>query len=225
MLFSEKVIHFTQNLQTPELPLPPDFEWLFPYSQPETLRCLTAFYQKYYADPGGRHFIFGINPGRFGAGQTGVPFTDPLRLATDCGIENSFPKKAELSADFVWRFIRAFGGMEIFARSFYISSVSPLGFVRHGVNINYYDDRSLARRIEPFVLWNLRTQLAFGTLGDTAICLGEGQNYAYLKKLNERAKFFRQIIPLPHPRWVMQYRRKRVDEFVERYVQTLRQLL
>lgn len=225
MSFARKVIEFTQNLRIPEVALPPDFEWLFPYNQEETMRCLSAFYEKYYADEQGRHFIFGINPGRFGAGLTGVPFTDPLRLEQFCGIENSFPKKPELSADFVWRFIQAYGGVEAFTRSFYITSLSPLGFIRHGVNINYYDDRDLIRSVEPFIVWNLRTQLEFGKLGDTAICLGEGQNYAFFKKLNDREGFFREIIPLPHPRWVMQYRRKRVDEFVERYVAALGSVL
>lgn len=225
MSFARKVIEFTQNLRIPEVALPPDFEWLFPYDQEETMRCLSAFYEKYYADEQGRHFIFGINPGRFGAGLTGVPFTDPLRLEEFCGIENSFPKKPELSADFVWRFIQAYGGVEAFTRSFYITSLSPLGFIRHGVNINYYDDRDLIRSVEPFIVWNLRTQLEFGKLGDTAICLGEGKNYAFFKKLNDREGFFREIIPLPHPRWVMQYRRKRVDEFVDRYVAALGSVL
>lgn len=223
MNFAERVIHFTQNLRVPDLALPPGFEWIFPYDQPETMRCLSTFYRKFYATGDApRRFIFGINPGRFGAGLTGVPFTDPLRLAADCGIENSFAKKQELSADFVWRFIRAFGGARAFAENFYITSLVPLGFLRDGKNINYYDDRSLARAVEPFVAWNIRTQLDFGGQRDVAICLGEGQNFAFFKKLNDREGFFREIVPLPHPRWVMQYRRKRVDEFVERYVQTLR---
>lgn len=225
MSFGQKVIQFTQNLRIPELELPPGFEWLFPYGQPETMRCLSEFYQKYYSDQRGRHFVFGINPGRFGAGQTGVPFTDPLRLETECGIQNSFPKKAELSADFVWRFIRAFGGADVFTQSFYITSLSPLGFIRNGLNINYYDDKNLIKNVDAFITWNIRTQLEFGMLGKTAICFGEGQNFAFFSKLNQRERFFENIIPLPHPRWVMQYRRKKVDEFVERYVSTLHSVL
>ncbi|MFN4253823.1 MAG: uracil-DNA glycosylase family protein [Saprospiraceae bacterium] len=222
MNFAERVIHFTQNLRIPDLALPPGFEWIFPYDQAETMRCLSTFYRKFYAEgEAPRRFVFGINPGRFGAGLTGVPFTDPLRLATDCGIENSFAKKQELSADFVWRVIRALGGAGAFARRFYITSLVPLGFVKDGKNINYYDDRALARAVEPFVGWNIRTQLDMGGLRDVAICLGEGQNFAFFKKLNAREGFFRDIVPLPHPRWVMQYRRKQVDEFVEKYVRTL----
>ena len=223
MNFAERVLEFTQNLRVPDLALPPGFEWIFPYGQAETMRCLSTFYRKYYAEGAEpRRFIFGINPGRFGAGLTGVPFTDPLRLAADCGIENSFAKKQELSADFVWRVIRAMGGPAAFARQFYITSLVPLGFVRDGKNINYYDDRALAKAVEPFVAWNIRTQLDMGGLRDVAACLGEGQNFAFFKKLNAREGFFRDILPLPHPRWVMQYRRKRVDEFVETYVRTLR---
>ena len=99
---------------------------------------------------------------------------------------------------------------------------SPLGFVKDGKNINYYDDRQLQKSAEPFIVWNIRTQLDFGANRDAAICLGEGQNFAFFQKLNAAQGFFKEIIPLPHPRWVMQYRRKRVDEFVERYVAALR---
>ena len=36
--------------------------------------------------------IFGINPGRFGAVLPGIPFTDPIRLKKECGIDNHLPK-------------------------------------------------------------------------------------------------------------------------------------
>lgn len=185
------------------------------------MQALTAFYRQYYSDGQQRFFLFGINPGRFGAGITGVPFTDPVRLETECGIANDFPKKAELSAQFVWMFINAYGGPEAFCRQFYITSLSPLGFVKDGININYYDDRGLLQATEPFIIWNIRTQLDFGARREAAICIGEGQNYKVFKKLNDKHGFFGEIIPHPHPRWVMQYRRKRVDEFVEKYRSSL----
>ena len=222
MTFAEQVIVFTRALRPPDIALPTGFEWLFPYDNAETMRSLTIFYEKYYADNQPRSFIFGINPGRFGAGLTGVPFTDPIRLANLCGIENDFQKKPELSSIFVWQFIETYGGATAFCRDFYITSLSPLGFVKDGKNINYYDDRQLQKSAEPFIVWNIRTQLDFGANRDAAICLGEGQNFAFFQKLNAAQGFFKEIIPLPHPRWVMQYRRKRVDEFVERYVAALR---
>ncbi len=222
MSFSHQVISFTRSLRVPDIELPTGFEWLFPYDQPETMQALTAFYEKYYADLQPRTFMFGINPGRFGAGITGVPFTDPIRLESECGIENTFQKKAELSSIFVWEFIRAYGGVEAFCHDFYITSLSPLGFVKDGKNINYYDDRTLQKTVEPFVVWNIRTQLEFGANRDTALCMGEGQNFAFFQKINAAHGFFREIIPLPHPRWVMQYRRKTMQAFVERYVENLR---
>lgn len=224
MTFAEQVIAFTRALRPPDIALPPGFEWLFPYDEPETMRTLTTFYEKYYADNQPRNFIFGINPGRFGAGLTGVPFTDPIRLESECGIENGFPKKPELSSIFVWQFINAYGGAATFCRDFYITSLSPLGFVKGGKNINYYDDRQLQKAAEPFVAWNIRTQLDFGANREVAVCLGEGQNFAFFTKLNAAHSFFKEIIPLPHPRWVMQYRRKKVEEFVGRYVGALQEV-
>ncbi len=225
MTFADQVIAFTRSLRPPDIPLPAGFAWLFPYDEPATVSALTAFYQKYYADAGPRVFVFGINPGRFGAGVTGVPFTDPIRLETECGIANDFAKKAELSSQFIWQFIHAYGGGTAFCRDFYITSLSPLGFVRDGLNINYYDDRALQQAAGPFIEWNIRTQLEFGARRDVAICLGEGQNFAYFQKINALHGFFEKILPLPHPRWVMQYRRKRMEEFVEKYVATAREAL
>lgn len=221
-MFSQQVIDFTRRLRIPDLRIPEGFGWLFPYDRPETMEALTRFYSKYYADDRPRTFIFGINPGRFGAGVTGVPFTDPIRLEQACGIENDFQKKPELSSVFVWQFIQAYGGAEAFCHRFYITSLSPLGFVKDGKNVNYYDDRDLQAGVEPFIVWNIKTQVEFGAGRELAICLGEGQNYKFFQKINAKHGFFREIAPLPHPRWVMQYRRKRVDEFVGKYVETLR---
>jgi Domain of unknown function (DUF4918) len=219
--FGQKVLDFHQQLSIPDIALPTGFEWLYPYDHPETKAVMSAFYTKYYTGEHKRHMLFGINPGRFGAGVTGVPFTDPVRLEVDCQISNSFDKKQELSAQFVWHFIRAYGGIEAFAQDFYINSVSPLGFIKDGININYYDDRLLIKAVEPFVVWNITTQMEMGVFDTSAICLGEGANFKFLHKLNEKHGFFREIVPLPHPRWVMQYRRKRMDEFVQRYVDAL----
>ncbi len=221
MTFAQQVLDFTKTLQ-PNLELPPGFDLLFPYGNPETLRVMTAFYEKFYNDQNPRIFIFGINPGRFGAGITGVPFTDPIRLGKECEIANDFAKKPELSSVFVYQFIQAYGGLEAFYKHFYITSLSPLGFTKNGININYYDDRKLQEAVEPFIIESIRAQQKFGTTQKVALCMGQGQNAKYFQKINEKHGFFEQIIPLPHPRWVMQYRRKRLDEFVGQYVEVLR---
>ena len=198
--------------------LPDGVELLFPYDNPETMAAMRLFYSRYYSDARPRIFVFGINPGRFGAGITGVPFTDPIRLAEDCGIENAFQKKAELSSQFVYEVVHAYGGPEAFYRDIYITSVCPLGFTKDGKNYNYYDDRRLEKAVEPYIIDNIVRQKAIGALEETAVCLGEGQNYKYFRKINDEHGFFKTIVPLPHPRWVMQYRRRRMEEFKERYL-------
>jgi hypothetical protein len=55
--------------------------------------------------------------------------------------------------------------------------------------------------------------------------MGQGKNYAFLNKLNQEHGFFEKIIPLPHPRWVMQYRLKRKKEFIREYVDKLSQAM
>jgi hypothetical protein len=179
------------------------------------------FYPKYYGDKLPRAFIFGINPGRHGAGITGIPFTDPIRLAEKCGIPNEWKKQAELSSQFVYAMIDALGGPEAFYSRYHFTGLSPLGFVRAGKNLNYYDDKALIRVSQPFILRCIRRQLATMPTYPVCFCLGEGENYKYFSRINEEHRFFSEIVPLPHPRWVMQYRRKRMDEFVALYKEKL----
>ncbi len=192
-----------------------------PYLNEEAYGLCEQFYQKYYNDKKKRTIILGINPGRFGAGLTGIPFTDPVKLEEDCGIANNLKKQRELSADFIYKMIYAFGGIQEFYDQFYFGSVSPLGFTRDGKNLNYYDDMNLQQSLLPFILESIEAQLAFGLNRKVAYCLGEGKNYKFLKQLNQRHQFFDLVIPLSHPRFIMQYRRKTVDRYVDDYLRKL----
>jgi uracil-DNA glycosylase len=205
--------------------LPEGVEWLYPYDDAETRRCMEAFYTRFYADIGPRVMILGINPGRFGAGVTGVPFTDPVRLESECSILNAFHKRQELSSVFVYDIINVLGGPEEFYRLFYITSVCPLGFIKDGKNFNYYDSPALAERVRPLIVDNLKQQCAFGARTDVVFCMGQGTNFKYLQKWNGQLGIFEKVVPLPHPRWVMQYRRKRKDEFLANYVSALTKVL
>ena len=220
--FSSQVLAYHFSL-TPEVKLPHGIEWLLPYGEEETRRCMTSFYNQFYNDQRQRTFILGINPGRFGAGLTGVPFTDPIRLK-QLGIVNSFPAKPELSSVFVYEMIAACGGPEKFYSQYYITSLSPLGFVKNGKNYNYYDDPQLSKVIRPFIIRNIETQRKFGADISKVFCLGQGKNFEYLSKLNDEYQWWERVIPLPHPRWVMQYRLKSKEEFIELYKETLVEL-
>ena len=216
-LWSDRIIHFYRHLKSP-VDLPQDVEVLMPFENQQTLDSFKAFYQKFYHDNNTRYIILGINPGRFGGGVTGIPFTDPIRLQQACGIDNDFTKRQELSSVFIYEMIQAFGGVESFYKKFYISAYSPLGFVQHGKNLNYYDDKKLAEAIKPFAVECLNQQLKWPVHRHIAFCLGDGKNFDYLTKLNRDYRFFEKVIPLSHPRFIMQYKLKQKQEYINRYL-------
>ncbi len=220
MNFAGNILTFLFNLSLPFV-LPKDVEILDAHKREDVRQTCISFYEKYYNDNNKRHLLIGINPGRFGGGVTGIPFTDPIRLEKVCGIQSDFPKKQELSSVFIYEMIDAYGGAEKFYKQFYLSAVSPLGFVKHGNNLNYYDDRILLKKIEPFVIDCMNKQIAFGLHTDICFCIGEGENLKYLNRINTTHKWFERIESLPHPRFIMQYRVKRKQEFIQRYIQTL----
>ncbi len=221
MTFAEHVLKFYQSLDLSKHKLPEGVEVLNPYQDKTALGLTQKFFTKFYSDINPRKIIIGINPGRFGGGMTGIPFTDPIRLETHCGITNDLPKKPELSSDFIYRMLSAFGGPEKFYGKYFISSVSPLGFTKDGRNLNYYDIKELQAAVQPFIIESIKKQLKFGLSTEVAFCLGEGQNFKFLQALNKEHQFFGEIVPLPHPRFIMQYRRKRLEEFVDRYLKEL----
>lgn len=176
------------------------------------------FYHKFYQDEELRWMIIGINPGRFGGGVTGIPFTDPIRLQNDCALPNNWPKKQELSSVFIYEMINAFGGPKTFYKKFYITAISPLGFTSNNKNLNYYDNKLLQDSIKGFVTDCMRRQLAFGIHRNAAFCLGDGKNFKYLSALNKEYHFFEAIVPLSHPRFIMQYRLKKKDAYIQYYL-------
>lgn len=220
MNVADKILSFLKELQL-DIPLPDDVKVMNPFKDEVAFETCTQFYKKFYTDNHKRHMIIGINPGRFGGGVTGIPFTDPIRLHNDCAIENSWVKKQELSSLFIYDMINASGGPKIFYKKFYITAVSPLGFTMHNKNLNYYDDKNLQHDIKDFVVDCMHKQFKFGINRDVAFCLGDGKNFKYLSKLNDYMKFFKQIIPLSHPRFIMQYKLKKKDEYIADYLNKL----
>ena len=186
-LLCNKIQHFNQSLSI-NIHLPKGIEVLNPFKDPVTSYLSQRFYKKYYSDKKARTLILGINPGRFGSGLTGVPFTDPINLEKYCGIENNLPKKHELSSEFMYEMIAAFGGPDLFYSRFYISSISPLGFVQNGKNLNYYDAKGLPEKLMDFILTNLTTQLNWGLHHEVVYCLGEGKNFRRVFKCDRNGQ-------------------------------------
>ncbi len=216
MSWDKLILEFYKGLVTPVVPTP--YEVLYPFGNTDVWQRMVSFYTKYYCDEAPRHIMVGINPGRFGAGITGVPFTDPIRLKDACGIANSWPRKPELSSIFMYEMMEAFGGVEKFYKQCYITSVSPLGFVANGKNVNYYDDRKLAEAVAPFAEKCMQQQLQWPVKKSVCFCIGEGKNLQYLHRLNEKHQWFESIVPLSHPRFVMQYKRTQIDTYIQQYI-------
>lgn len=216
MSYAENILKFYRSLSI-KVKLPPGVGVMNPYQDDVAFALSKRFYEKFYNDSNPRTLIFGINPGRFGGGLTGVPFTDPLKLE-QIGIPNDLKKKVELSADYIYRMIEAYGGPRKFYQHFYITALSPLGFVKDSKNLNYYDIRELQNAVEPFMLQCIREQLAFGVNRERCYCLGEGKNFDYLSSINAKHAFFGEVIPLAHPRFIMQYKRKHIDTYISDYL-------
>lgn len=214
-----KILTFLSTLETPKVPR--GIAVMNPYQDPKTMKVVRQFVEKYFSDSAARTLLLGINPGRFGAGLTGIAFTDPIRLEEVCGIPNTLDKKPELSAEFIYRMIDAYGGPVPFYKKYLISAVSPLGFTRDGKNINYYDDKKLETAIRPFAIRCIQHLVDQGVNREVCYCIGEGKNHHFLHQLNEEHGWFRHIKPLPHPRFIMQYRRKHLDQYIRQYLDQL----
>ncbi len=222
-MFADKVIAFNRRLNFKE-ELPGGIRIMNPFRESKQAVTISEqFYRKYYNDSGERHLILGINPGRFGAGLTGIPFTDPKKLAEVCNIPYEGKPAHEPSSVFVYDMIAAYGGPSLFYRSFFINSVCPLGFTidkpgGKSVNYNYYDSRELLDAVHPFIVRSVRQLIKLGVHTDLAFCFGTGKNEQFLRKLNENYRFFKEIVPLEHPRFIMQYKLRQKQMYISKYL-------
>lgn len=225
MTFAKRVIDFNKNLNFVGR-LPNGIRIMNPFAEnPDVLRISAEFYEKYYDDNKLRKLILGINPGRLGAGATGIPFTDTKRLEDYCGISVNTFSTHEPSSVFVYKVIDLFGGTEKFYAKYYINSICPLGFLSKNpkgnwINYNYYDAEHLFRKVKSFMISSLREQLNFGINTDVCYVLGR-KNATYINKLNQQHNFFKSIEVLDHPRFVVQYKSKQMDFYLSDYLRVL----
>ena len=191
-----------------------------PYENDEVKKVVKNFYTKFYNDENERLFIIGINPGRFGGGLTGIAFTDPVALRENCSIENNFGDRKELSSKFIYSVIGGFGGAERFFSKIFLTALYPFAIVRDGKNYNYYDEKKLAENLRVDIIQNINSQIAFGARRDYVILLGK-MNADYFSSINEEYNFFKEIIVLEHPRYIMQYKLKQIDKYIKKYLDAI----
>jgi hypothetical protein len=222
--FADKIISFNKKIVF-EGSLPKNISIMNPFKEnEEALEISSKFYKKFYDDFEKRFLILGINPGRFGAGVTGVPFTDTKKLMEECCLQFSGKSTHEPSATFIYEMINAFGGTQKFYSQFYIHSICPLGFTIKNekgkeVNYNYYDSKELMDSVYDFIIENIKKQISFGINRDICFCFGTGKNERFLKKINEEFNFFKKIVALEHPRYIVQYKSKSKQDYIDKYLE------
>lgn len=214
--FADRALSFYCDLEM-DINVPPEIKVINPYQKKETKHFLESFLKKFFDDINQRILVLGINPGRFGSGQTGVPFTDFEDLRNVCGIDNTVEHKKELSSSFINMFISESGGAVEFYKKFYLSSVCPVGFTYQGKNLNFYENKEVYNVVESLIIKSVNSQINFGCSRDVAIIIGSGKNYSLFKEMNQEYSFFSQLIPIEHPRYVMQYQRKLLKQYILKY--------
>ncbi|PXW10749.1 uncharacterized protein DUF4918 [Chryseobacterium sp. CBTAP 102] len=223
--FADHVIKFNENLSYTGN-LPEGFNVLNPYLEnPETLMVMQTFYHKYYNDSSRRKFIIGINPGRHGAGVTGVPFTDTKRLESVCGIKMESAHTHEISSVFIYDMIENYGGADLFYKDIYINSPFPLAIVRKTkngwLNANYYDDKKLFEAVKDFMIESLKKHISLNLDVSEVFILGK-KNAGFISKLNKEAKLFDKMTVLEHPRYIQQYKSKEKQIYIDKYIISLK---
>lgn len=126
---------------------------------------IQRFHDAYYQNCYPKTVLCGINPGRNGAGKTGIAFVDFDSLSKMLSGIDSDDK--ERSAQFFYEIVEHFGA-ERFFETFYVTNISWVGFIKDGKNINYYDLPPKAQEIifeiyqEEIALINPKTIISIG---------------------------------------------------------------
>uniref|UniRef100_UPI0022E3F48C uracil-DNA glycosylase family protein n=1 Tax=Clostridium beijerinckii TaxID=1520 RepID=UPI0022E3F48C len=98
---------------------------------------IRRFYEK-YVDHNIGHIkvvMCGINPGRYGAGKTGIPFVDFNSLSELLSDVNR--KDSERSAEFFYSIIKNYGAKKFYS-NIYVTNICSIGFEKDKKNYNYY---------------------------------------------------------------------------------------
>lgn len=227
--FYNSILNFNNYLSNILLDLPENYNIVNPFNgkNKDKIEEITkVFYKKYYNDTNKRILVLGSSPARRGTSLTGVPFEDASHLyeITGISIDDFYIKKS--NSDFLYEVMDKYGGVEKFYKDFYLSFICPLGIEKlnnkgNYVNCNYYENKKLENSLYNFIIDSIKRQISFGIDTSVVYCIGSGENYKFLTKINEEYKFFEKIIPLEHPRFIMQYNSKDKDKYLDKYLEAL----
>lgn len=228
---AQEILEFNDNLGRVSLEVLKGFNLINAFNgvnKDTVKRVLYKFYTKYYNDTDKRFMILGSSPARRGTALTGVPFEDVNHLQKDTGISIDAFGANKRSSSFLYEVMEEYGGRQNFYKQFYMSFVCPLGIEKinlkgNWVNCNYYENAALKKCLHTFIVDSLRCQIDFNIDTSVCFCIGSGENFKFLTNINDEYHFFDTIVPLEHPRFIMQYNADRKEEFIQKYVNTLSQ--
>lgn len=225
---AKKVLKFNQMLSSANLTVPEGFKVVNPFQTNAVVinQITESFYHNFYNDNHKRFMILGSSPARRGTAVTGVPFEDVAHLQEITGIHLDGVHINKASSNFLYDVIRNMGGPEKFYSKFYMNFVCPLGIVRitdkgTEVNCNYYENKKLQDSLYSFIEETILQQYSFNIERSICFCIGSGENFNFLEKMNYKHHLFDKIIPLEHPRFIMQYNSKNKDFYMTKYLNAL----
>jgi hypothetical protein len=178
---------------------------------------ILEFYRLYIEPNRPRIVLCGINPGRKGAGQTGIPFMDFDSLSRF--MPNINRNDSERSAQFIYSVIEHFG-VKHFFQQFYLTNISCIGFydLNTGNNVNYYE---LPIRIQSFLFDWFSREMANINDPKIIIPLGKEVEKNLIMDLKHEKKINAEIgTRLAHPSSIHARRDdyiRALEHYLERY--------
>lgn len=223
---SEKILKYCEEISKLKIKSFDNYKIINPYNsdnQEQIKQITTKFYNKYYNDNKKRRLILGSNPARRASAVTGIPFEDAIHLQKETGIfiNNFYVNKS--SSNFLYDVIEEYGGCKKFYNDFYMNFVFPLGIAKidskgKETNCNYYEIKQFEEKFNKIIIESIKEILKFNIDTEVCYCIGSGKNYEYLLKINKEYSFFKEIVPLEHPRFIMQYNSKNKNIYLEKYL-------
>ena len=179
---------------------------------------IIEFHKKYVEPNSPKIVICGINPGRKGAGKTGIPFIDFASLTRM--LPDIKENDSEQTAKFFFSVIQKIG-IENFYKNFHVTNLSWFGFSRIDKNKNVnYDNEDIPAEIKNCLIDKFVEEMELIN-PDYIITLSKDVLYE-LKSLKEQKKISSEIgARLNHPSWITTYRSKDINMWKIKYVETL----
>jgi hypothetical protein len=155
---------------------------------------VVKFYHRYVFPHRQERALCGINPGRLGAGKSGIPFVDCAYLSELLG--ENVGNDVERSARFFRDVVEQIGAGNFYA-AIHVTNISIYGFTKGRRNLNYYE---LDNDIVGLILQGFAREMELMNIREIVPCSRKA--HAILVDLVARGSIRAKVHPpLKHPNW------------------------